>query len=60
MCSGGTGNDLILVHPANGLTEPYGELVGALGKTRRVVGISARATNSEACHPSDQARLRDM
>jgi pimeloyl-ACP methyl ester carboxylesterase len=53
MCSKGSGSTLVLVHPANGLTDSYSELLYALGNSRRVIGIAARgALNPEACHPS--------
>jgi pimeloyl-ACP methyl ester carboxylesterase len=53
MCSKGIGSTLVLVHPADGLTDSYSDLLGALGKSRRVIGIAARgALNPEACHPS--------
>ena len=53
MCMEGSGSTLVLVHSANGLTESYSDLLGALGKSRRVIGIAARgALNPEACHPS--------
>jgi thioesterase domain-containing protein len=53
MCSKGSGSPLVLVHPADGLTDSYAELLYALGNSRRVIGIAARgALNPEACHPS--------
>jgi hypothetical protein len=53
MCPRSIGSTLVLVHPANGLTDSYSELLGALGNSRRVIGIAARgALNPEACHPS--------
>ena len=53
MCPKTSGSTLVLIHPANGLTESYSDLLGALGKSRRVIGIAARgALNPEACHPS--------
>lgn len=53
MCSRGSGGTLVLVHPADGLTDSYAELLYALGNSRRVIGIAARgALNPEACHPS--------
>ena len=53
MCPRSIGSTLVLVHPADGFTESYSDLLGALGKSRRVIGIAARgALNPEACHPS--------
>jgi thioesterase domain-containing protein len=53
LCPKGIGSTLVLVHPADGLTDSYADLLGALGKSRRVIGIAARgALNPEACHPS--------
>jgi len=53
MCSKGSGSPLVLVHPADGLTDSYAELLYALGNSRRVIGIAARgALNPESCHPS--------
>jgi hypothetical protein len=53
LCPKGIGSTLVLVHPADGLTDSYSDLLGALGKSRRVIGIAARgALNPEACHPS--------
>jgi thioesterase domain-containing protein len=53
MCPKSIGSTLVLVHPADGLTDSYSYLLGALGQSRRVIGIAARgALNPEACHPS--------
>lgn len=53
MCPRSVGSTLVLVHPADGFTDSYSDLLGALGKSRRVIGIAARgALNPEACHPS--------
>ena len=53
MCSRSIGSTLVLVHPADGFTESYSDLLGALGQSRRVIGIAARGgLNPEACHPS--------
>ena len=53
MCARSVGSTLVLVHPADGLTDSYSDLLAALGKSRRVIGIAARgALNPEACHPS--------
>lgn len=50
----GTGGELlVLVHGADGTPDIYGELIRALGPSRRIIGLTARgAANSEACHPS--------
>jgi len=53
MCPRSIGSTLVLVHPADGFTESYSDLLGALGQSRRVIGIAARGgLNPEACHPS--------
>lgn len=49
----GGGSSLVLVHAADGLTESYAALLGALGGSRHVLGIASRgAVNAEACHLS--------
>ncbi|MEI8294014.1 MAG: AMP-binding protein [bacterium] len=46
-----SGNRLVLVHPADGTTEAYSELVAALGSSRSITGIAARGVrNPETCH----------
>jgi thioesterase domain-containing protein len=53
MSSGGSGDPLVLVHPADGFPEAYSLLLEALGSSRRVIGVLARgARNPESCHPS--------
>lgn len=53
MCLKGTGSTLVLIHLGDGFTESYSGLLGALGGSRRVIGISARGLqNPEAAHPS--------
>lgn len=53
MCPVGGGTPLVLIHPADGLTDCYADLLRALGRSRRVIGVSARGViNPEASHPS--------
>lgn len=53
MCPGGAGTPLVLIHPADGLTDCYSDLLRALGGSRRVLGVSARGViNPESSHPS--------
>lgn len=49
--SKGPGTPLVLVPPAAGRAEAYGDLVSALGNTRRILGLTARgAHDPEAAH----------
>lgn len=53
MCPSGAGAPLVLIHSADGLTDCYSDLLGAIGRSRRVLGVSARGVlNPESSHPS--------
>lgn len=53
MQEGDSAAALVLIHPAAGDLDLYGDLITALGKTRRILGITARgAHDPDACHLS--------